>query len=89
MFLLLVCSPSSALGLKQPGNATDAPAPEPEKVVEVTPTTMKVVELLVQPEIHVPSPTGAKDADVRDMLVAEAELKNAEQVLENPVGKLS
>jgi hypothetical protein len=79
MLLLLVCSPFSTLGLEQPGNATDAPAPEPEKVVEP----------LVQPEIHVPSPTRVEDADVRDVPVIEAESENAEQVLEKPVGKLS
>jgi hypothetical protein len=87
--VVLVSRPFSALGLEQPGNATDAPAPEPEKVVDVTPTTMKVVEPLVQPEIHVRSPTRAEDAGVRDVSVAETKPENAEQVLENPVGKLS
>jgi hypothetical protein len=76
--MLFVCSPSSALGLEQPGNATDALAPKPEKVVDVTPRTLKVVEPLVKHEIHVPSPIGAEDADVRDVLVAKAELENAE-----------
>jgi hypothetical protein len=50
---------------------------------------MKVVEPLVQPKIHVPSPTGAEDAGARDMLFAKTEPENAEQVPENPVGKLS
>jgi hypothetical protein len=67
----------------------DARAPEQEKVVDVMPSTMKVVEPLVQPEIHVPSSTRTEDASVRDVPAAEAEPKNVEQVLENPVGKLS
>jgi hypothetical protein len=50
---------------------------------------MKVVEPLVQPEIHVPSPTRAEDAGVRDVPVAETESENAEWVPENPLGKLS
>jgi hypothetical protein len=87
--VVLVCRPSSALGLEQPGNATDAPAPEPEKVVDATPTTVTVVEPLVQPKTHVPSPTRAKDASVRDVPVAEAEPKNAKEIPENPMGKLS
>jgi hypothetical protein len=59
--------------------------PELEKVVDVTPTTMKtmkVVEPLVHPEIHVLSPTRAEDAGVRDVPVAEVEPENAEQVPE-------
>jgi hypothetical protein len=64
--------------LEQPGNATHAPTPKPEKEVDVMPTTMKVVEPLVQPEIHVPSPSGAEDADVGDVPIGEAELENAE-----------
>jgi hypothetical protein len=75
--------------LEQPSNATDALAPELEKVVDVTPTTIEVVEPLVQPEIHVPSSTGSEDAGVRDVPVAKTESENAGWVLENPMGKLS
>jgi hypothetical protein len=60
MLLLLVCSPSSGVGLEQPRNDTDAPALELEKVVDVMPTTMKVVELLEQAKIHVPHPLEPK-----------------------------
>jgi hypothetical protein len=50
---------------------------------------MTAVEPSVQPEIHVPSPTGAEDVCVRDVPIAEAEPENVERVPENPVGKLS
>jgi hypothetical protein len=53
------------------------------------PTTMKVVEPLVQPEIHVPSPSGAEDGSVRDVPVTKIEPESTERVPENPVGKLS
>jgi hypothetical protein len=67
----------------------DTLAPKPENVVDVMLTTMEVAELLIQPEIHVPSPTRAEDAGVRGVPDAEVEPENVEQVLENPMGKLS
>jgi hypothetical protein len=49
MLLLLICSPSSALGLEEPGNAVETPAPELEKESDVAalsavPVTTMLVE---------------------------------------------
>jgi hypothetical protein len=49
MLLLLICSSSSALGLEEPGNAMETPAPELEKESDVAassvvPMTTMLVE---------------------------------------------
>jgi hypothetical protein len=74
--------------LEQPGDATDAQAPEPEKVVDVTPATMKVVEPSQWPDAHVSSPTEAEGASEEDVPIAEPEPANAEQPQGNPIGRL-
>jgi hypothetical protein len=74
--------------LEQPGNTTNAQAPEPEKVIDATPTATEVVEPSQQPSAHVPSPTEAEDAGEREVPVAEPELVNVEEPQENPIGRL-
>jgi hypothetical protein len=58
-----VCRPSSALGLEQPGDAVDIPAPEPEKAFDATihdtvPATIGDTESSVLPKI--PTPVGVE-----------------------------
>jgi hypothetical protein len=67
--------PSSALGLEQPSNAMDARSPELEKVADVTPASMVIVEPLQPPEVHVSTLTEV-----------EPELANIEQVHDNRIG---
>jgi hypothetical protein len=86
--VLFVCRLPSALGLEQPGDATDARAPEPEKVVDVTPVAMEVVEPSQQADAHVPSPIEAEVAGEGDVPIAKPEPVNVEQPQENPIGRL-
>jgi hypothetical protein len=86
---VFVCRPSSALGLEQSGVAANDPAPEPEKVVDVTPSTMTFAEPSVPAENPAPTPIDAAGANVENTLIAEVELDDARRVPETPIGKLS
>jgi hypothetical protein len=66
----------------------DAGALELEKVVDVTPAAMEVVELSQHPDAHVPSPIEAEGTSEGDVPIAEPELANVEQPQENPIGRL-
>ncbi|XP_025806856.1 protein PRRC2C-like [Panicum hallii] len=80
--------PSSALGLEQSGVAANDPAPEPEKVVDVTPSTMTFAEPSVPAENPAPTPIDAAGANVENTLIAEVELDDARRVPETPIGDL-
>jgi hypothetical protein len=66
----------------------DAQAPEPAKVVHVTPVATEVVEPLQQPGVRVPSSTRTECAGEREVPVAEQEPMNAEKPQENSIGRL-
>jgi hypothetical protein len=86
--VVFICRPSYALGLEQPGGATNARASEPEKVVDVTLAAMEVAKPSQQPNAHVPSPIEVEGAYEGDVPIAEPEPVNAEQPQENPIGRL-
>jgi hypothetical protein len=58
--MFLVFRPPSALGLEQPGNAMESPAPEPEKtsdaaVLDAVPPTIAAIKLSVPSSISTPA----------------------------------
>jgi hypothetical protein len=63
-------------------------SPEPEKVVDVTPAAMEVVEPSQHPDAHVPSPIEVEGAGEGNMGSAEPAPVNAEQPEENSIGRL-
>jgi hypothetical protein len=82
LLLFLVCRLSSALGLEQPDDATEAPAPEPERafddvVLDIVAATIGDIQSLVLLEELTPisveigrTEIGAKDASPK-MLAGE------------------
>jgi hypothetical protein len=93
MLLLHVCSPSSTLGLEELCNATETPAPEPEKELDVAvlsavPATTMLVESSVPEEPPKSINKEARGANVGDEPPMGERTKIEEESLEIPSGKL-
>jgi hypothetical protein len=93
MLLLLVYRPSSTLGLEDPGNAIETPAPEPEKESDVialsalSATTM-LVESLVPPEPSEPVIVEARGANIGAEPPVGERTEAKEESPDIPTGKL-
>jgi hypothetical protein len=93
MLLLLVCSPSSALGLEEPGNATmETPALKPEKESNVVassavPVTIMLVESSVPQEPPEPVVTEARGSDIQVEPPKLERTEAEEESQEIPTGK--
>jgi hypothetical protein len=90
MLLLLVCSPSSALSLEEPSDATETPAPELEKELDVAassavPATTMLVESLVPRERPEPM---VVEANIELEPPKGERTEAEEESLEIPMGKL-
>lgn len=83
-----MCRSSSALGLEQRGDAVNAPAPKPEKVVEEAPSGKEVAEPSSQPELCVLSPALNNDVGAQDVPTGEEESEHIEPARKEPIGKL-
>jgi hypothetical protein len=79
MSLLLVCSPSSALGLEKPGNATETLAPEPKKKSDVTASSaVPAIVMLVESSVPEEPP---------ECVVVEA--RGADLGVQPPMGEMT
>jgi hypothetical protein len=93
MLMLLVCSPSSALDLEEPGNATETPALEAEKESDVAassvvPATAMLVESSVLEKSPEPVATKARGVDLGVKPPMGERTKVEENSPEIPRGKL-
>jgi hypothetical protein len=93
MLLLLLCSPSSAIGLEEPSNATETVAPEPDKesnvaALSAVPATTMLIESSVLEEPPESIIADARGADLGDETPIGECTEVEEESPEIPTGKL-